>query len=88
MELSERAIQTLEIEGCTSVSEADWSPAAAIVLRADHSPLYVYVTEGVLSTEQSGVLRTYRAGERLEVAPQATLTATAGSAGCRAVLGE
>lgn len=88
MELSERAIQTLEKEGCTSVYEEDWEPQAQATLRTAAAPLHVIVTEGVLTTELHGITATYQAGDRWSLAPNQVTIINAGAQGCRVVIGE
>lgn len=88
MELSERAIQSLEKAGCTTVYEQDWSPHESVSLRASAASLHIYISEGVLLIRRHESERSYRAGEHFCLEPQETMTAQAGAEGCRAVLGE
>jgi|AntRauTorckE6833_2_1112554.scaffolds.fasta_scaffold00120_9 hypothetical protein len=90
MELSERAIQTLETEGCVSVYEQDWVAKEKSVLHTKTiEPLQVYVTEGELQVPTNDVGgRFYQAGERFSVAPHTEVLVIAGPAGARAVIGE
>ncbi len=88
MELSERCIATLEKENWPHIYE--WQDAAGTIYpeHAHQGKVTLFVTDGSIEVTISGVARTLRTGDRLDVPPRTHHFAVVGPSGCQFVVGE
>jgi quercetin dioxygenase-like cupin family protein len=88
MELSERWIKKFEDEGFASVYEHQDGPNIIYEEHVHQGKVSVFVTDGSVSFDFSGVKKDIKAGERFDVPPNTVHSAVVGPKGWIVIVGE
>jgi quercetin dioxygenase-like cupin family protein len=88
MELSERAIQTLESEGFINVYEHQDAAGTEYPEHSHQGKVSVFVTDGSITFDFSGEKKEITAPRRFNIPPSTPHSAKVGPAGCILIIAE